>query len=226
MKNLSALICSLAALTFSTITHATPVQYQVTATYSTEYYINGGHAVSALYSLGTTISANFFYDAATPATSINNPNSITGPYSYYTQAATDFSGNILGQIFHASNADVAVHDYDIVAIGTGEVAYNSATQNSNFQGFTVGEFTLIGAAFSIMGADDMLPDQSIPSSLHDLNSFNTLMLYFKNYDGNMRWTLFTDASITPAPVPLPSSALFFLSGLIGLGANAVRKLKR
>lgn len=233
MKTLK-LICPLVALALSSVTHAAPVQYQITATVfdESEYLENGTEiplTTNTLFAYDTPISTTFFYDATTVATSTNNP---ADPwlYSYFTGAATNFSGTVLSYSFSSSSADAAAYDLssdasylyllDSVEIFSGEWATSSSPARTNLNGFSIGDFTLVGAAAFSDGLD-MLPDQSLPTDLSATSSFAGAGLLFKNPAGNIRRVLFFNGNITP--VPVPSALGFFLSGLVGLGANALRK---
>lgn len=240
MKTLNALTCTLAALTFSAIAHAAPVQYQITAAYNGEWIWNGTQSVPTsnfLFTSGTTISATFFYDATTAATSTNNPGQYDlAPYglnSYYTGSITSFAGSVSGHTFSAATGDTLVGDSntssttgrDGVFHEAGRATNASSPAYTSLQGFSLGDYTLVSMVAYAVGPNTFLSNQSLPSTLTNAIGGNTgLNLSFQDSTGTYRTATFWNGTVTA--VPLPTSALLFLSGLVGLGANAARKLKR
>jgi hypothetical protein len=236
MKNFSALICALAALTFSAIAHAAPVQYQLAG-----HFI--GSSGPRLFDYGTPLTVTFTYDSTTIASHTNYPGvaemSEFAPLSYYTGAINALYGSVLNYSFSSAHGDAQVSSYltanntvgefPALFISTGYLTDPSSPANSSLQGFSIGESNLIGIlGFAILNSSgDAPPNQQLPEilSLSNGQIYNIhLDLLFKSptdqYSSHQRFYI---DNITA--VPLPNSALLFLSGLIGLGANIFRKTK-
>lgn len=242
MKNLRSLTCALAALSFSAMTHAAPVQYKITAVYSGEFIWDGTQAVptnSYLFTTSSTpISATFFYDSATPVTSSDNAStgslSRFGAYSYYAESISNFSGTVLNYSFSSPTASTLVADgttsnmADGIFHQIGSAADPSIPATVQLSGFTIADYTLTGFVAYTVGAPMMLSNQTLPVDIAATKTFPILNiglnLTFVNSIGEYRSATFWNGTITP--VPLPNAALFFASGLIGLGANTLRKFKR
>ena len=240
MKLLRTWISPLLAFGFATIANAAPVQYQITATHAAELIWNGTQSVQTfsnyLFADGTTISATFFYDSTTVATSSNNVGvydlSNYGLNSYYTGSITNFSGVVSGHTFSSATGDTVVADSSANSYGgdgifhqAGLAANPASPAYTSLQGFSIGDFTLVNIGTYVVGPNSFLSDQSLPTTLGNTSGGNTgFNLIFRDSAGNYRTAAFWGGNI--APVPLPSSVLFFISGLASLGASAYRKLKR
>jgi hypothetical protein len=228
-------IAPLLALSFSTIANAAPVQYQIILPYEGELLSNRTQVTSTpVFSADAVATVNISYDPTTPATSTNNISGAFGPHSYYAGAITNFSGAILGHSFYSPSGDAEVYNSHSGALDNA-IMFTAGGEPSpaghlplvnNFQGFTAQDFTLIGATIAMLGPNLILTNQSLPQAPIDLSLPITaqLILTLRNSAGDIQYAYFLGSNITS--VPLSNSALFFLSGLIGLGTNKLRKLNR
>ncbi len=228
MKLLKPWIAALLAFGFASMANAAPVQYHMSATYS-DFHSPDNFA----FADGTTVSATFSYDPSTPFTSAGSFdfNGSQLESSYYTGSLTQITGSLLNYGFSAASADTTALNCPLAFCGlqgtilssAGNFAQPESAAYSSLQGFSIGDFSLVGLAIDTYYSNALI-DRSLPASLIDpYPLFSHLELRFENSLGETRYSFFGGV-ITP--VPLPGSLLFFMSGLIGLGANQFRKFKK
>lgn len=236
MKKFRALIFPFAALAFSAIAHAAPVQYQLTAYHTAEISTATGSTVQTpvnpsdyFFADGTAITATFLYDPAVPPIATNVPITVpgtSGPFTALSSIYIAFSN----LSFNVAGYSIAAPQWRAIVMNTNGGAGDlflgvpNGALNSGFSLLAIGNYSPSSASIVLSGDANMLTSQALPPSLTGLSATYTgFTIDFSSASGT-RSVRFADGVISQ--VPLPSSALFFLSGLIGLGANAVRKLKR
>ncbi|MFT3930021.1 MAG: hypothetical protein QM709_06955 [Spongiibacteraceae bacterium] len=236
MKILRALIFPLASFVFSAVAHAAPVQYQLTATHTTEYVLAQGDTAFTPVSQdeywladGASITATFYYDSAVAPTSANVPVTLTGTSGTYTAlrsiylAFSNLNFEVANHSIYAPLATAVVFDANNTSSASRD-SIQAVSSGNGFNQLIFGDYTGAFGIIIIGGNSDMLSNQALPNTLTEVNSLYTGITIRFSSANNTRTVEFSNGTISQ--VPLPTSALFFLSGLIGLGANAARKLKR
>jgi hypothetical protein len=228
---------SIATLIFATPTYATPVQYQFTATEHTEFVNVGNPLPIGGYIIAgdVTVSGTFFYNADVPAIRSNDTTLLSsnlGLASIYSGAVTQFSGDVDGHLFSFDSGFTVVGDSAAGDPPHLDAIFNVAQLNSqpgvpatiNFQGFSIGDFTLTGLSVYRIGSSGLLSDQSLPAPTINGAIVTALRLIFSDSQSNPHYADFSGLNITA--VPVPASGVLFMSGVCGLFAAARKRLTR
>ncbi|HSB96966.1 MAG TPA: hypothetical protein VLC91_10990 [Spongiibacteraceae bacterium] len=239
MKTLKAFLIPIAAAGLIHQAQATPVQYQFTAAHAIEMVgYNPVAQADYLIANGNLASGTFFYDNAVAASVINYHDSGElsnfGLMSFYEGAVSNFSGTTAGHQFYAANTQTSVRNsatnpndgnqMDGIYNIAGDVNNTGAPVGSGFQGFSIGDYSLIALSLFNVSGNSYLADQSLPNTLPSgTTGTNGLALVFADSNNTLRTVLFLGTNI--AEVPIPSTGLLLGSGLLGLIASARRRAK-
>ena len=217
----------------TTVTHALPVQYEFAGAHLGEYNADFSGASDYLFTDGTAVNINFFYDNSAPATMTDVADSGDlqpfGLLSIYGGSTSNFVGNVDGQAFGAATGSTIVgnsNSGDATFLdGVFNVAgnLNGNDVGTGFFGFEVNGYSLKSLNIFYAGFMDMLSDQSLPAELS--NPAPGLYLIFADANNNERVVNFAGSSLTkiPAQVPEPSSSVLLAGGLLGVAAFKHRR---
>lgn len=205
--------------------HSAAAQYQFTVSHYREIDANYDPVDPGdyLFADGSAVFGSFFYDNSVTASGSNIHDSGDlapfGLLSIYDGAVTGIAASVNGHGFSALSSMTMVGNSDPgdttfldgVFHMAGELDAEGYYAGSGFQGFTIGDFTLVGMNLYSIGSPYYLSGQALPNTLTDPAVLGSgLNLIFFDSQHNMRIAQF-EGSI--APVPLPATELLFGSGL-------------
>ncbi len=203
--------CILCLAIFSNVSFSAPVRY--------EYQVEVNPS-QPLFSAGTVVSGSFIYDSESTTVGVPAPtwSSWFGDHSRYGAGViSDFSGSISGNLFSAADAEILIADatpsdsytHDGYFIDGGSMTLSNLPMN----GFTIGDYTLVGFTYFGWGNEDLYSSQDLPAQLIPGPSNGGINLHFQNpFANNITVNAWTNNSLTA--VPLPAAFIPFASAIL------------